>query len=495
MKNFLFLFILLLSLTGCKENNAPSSDDLRKDEVIITGHIRNRDFYPQVKDMTLLLPFYREGQPSYSTLIDEDDTFCFNFRLQGEMCEVAIKPYVNHLYVQPGDSIHLEIDFKDMLHPVITGSGEELNRQLTLYTEGGYYMKDYNIWKEYQTKAEFDSLMAKEYKERLFRYDEYVSKHQPTEDVKRYISQMLKVDYYKALFEHLGQIKYNRIEGIDINSYADKMQEAASLFSGEVTMGVHFELAKKVKRYIDIIHGMPSSVEEAVAPLHDTPLEPYLYTYWISQSLHTLNDPFGFESLKEKFERYITDPYLRGFILQLYQSKKNFKENPKPVSDHILYGLYQDDVKEKKGTQHMKPIYDLLEEHKGKMIYIDFWATWCPPCIAEMQPLKELRLKYSTEDVAFITICTTTSAETHEASLTKHNMRAEGIQHLYAGQWTPEERIKIFNQMNVNSYPYHYIINQEGVIVNYGNIYGPRYPGTAQCLDLWIDKWKKTPKK
>ena len=27
-------------------------------------------------------------------------------------------PYLEHLYVQPGDSIHLEIDFKDMLNPV-----------------------------------------------------------------------------------------------------------------------------------------------------------------------------------------------------------------------------------------------------------------------------------------------------------------------------------------------------------------------------------------
>ncbi|MFD2145762.1 TlpA family protein disulfide reductase [Mucilaginibacter antarcticus] len=33
-------------------------------------------------------------------------------------------------------------------------------------------------------------------------------------------------------------------------------------------------------------------------------------------------------------------------------------------------------------------------DHKGRVIFINLWATWCPPCIAEMPSLNTMYLRY-----------------------------------------------------------------------------------------------------
>ncbi len=45
-----------------------------------------------------------------------------------------------------------------------------------------------------------------------------------------------------------------------------------------------------------------------------------------------------------------------------------------------------------------------LSEHRGKVVVLDFWATWCGPCIQWMPQLEEIVGKYSAEEVELVTI-------------------------------------------------------------------------------------------
>lgn len=43
-----------------------------------------------------------------------------------------------------------------------------------------------------------------------------------------------------------------------------------------------------------------------------------------------------------------------------------------------------------------------LKDHRGKVVILDFWATYCPPCIEEIPHLIELQTKYGTNDLVVI---------------------------------------------------------------------------------------------
>lgn len=46
-----------------------------------------------------------------------------------------------------------------------------------------------------------------------------------------------------------------------------------------------------------------------------------------------------------------------------------------------------------------------FKSYKGKTIFINFWATWCPPCVAEMPDINELHAELTgNENIVFIMI-------------------------------------------------------------------------------------------
>lgn len=100
-----------------------------------------------------------------------------------------------------------------------------------------------------------------------------------------------------------------------------------------------------------------------------------------------------------------------------------------------------------------------IKSLRGKIIILDFWATWCSPCIAAFPVYNELSIKYKNEGVQFIAI-------TDDPKEKLDNFLAKMEMDLWVGH---DEDKKGFDNYQVTGRPQMYIINREGIIVYEGN--------------------------
>lgn len=62
-----------------------------------------------------------------------------------------------------------------------------------------------------------------------------------------------------------------------------------------------------------------------------------------------------------------------------------------------------------------------LAEQKGKVIFVNFWATWCPPCIAEMPSIYKLYKEFeNNKNVLFVMVDADNNLKKSEAFQEKH---------------------------------------------------------------------------
>ncbi|MGB5459230.1 MAG: TlpA disulfide reductase family protein [Eudoraea sp.] len=87
-----------------------------------------------------------------------------------------------------------------------------------------------------------------------------------------------------------------------------------------------------------------------------------------------------------------------GFHAKVYLNRL-ISHNPVPVEERAQQFLEDYDFK----LVNSKGTVVNLKDYKGDVIFINFWATWCPPCVAEMPGLQLLYNAYG-EKVTFLFI-------------------------------------------------------------------------------------------
>lgn len=132
-----------------------------------------------------------------------------------------------------------------------------------------------------------------------------------------------------------------------------------------------------------------------------------------------------------------------SFFLSLFNSSPNLESKSVPLPENTFEWELLD-LKEAE--------WKSFNEFKGKVIFLNFWATWCGPCLSEMKSIEDLYNKFG-DKVEFIIISTE-----EPKTIANYRKRTKSTLPFYTIANAPKT-------FQTNKYPTTYIINKKGEIV------------------------------
>lgn len=99
-----------------------------------------------------------------------------------------------------------------------------------------------------------------------------------------------------------------------------------------------------------------------------------------------------------------------------------------------------------------------LSDYKGQVLLINFWATYCPPCIQEMPMFSLLQEKYGAQGFRVVPISLADTSQKITAFYQRYNLHNLSVYYDLTGN--------VATSMNVRTLPMTYLINKNGEIVS-----------------------------
>lgn len=124
-------------------------------------------------------------------------------------------------------------------------------------------------------------------------------------------------------------------------------------------------------------------------------------------------------------------------------------------------------------------IESIVKENEGKVVLVDFWASWCKPCRQEMKHVAKLHEKY--KDVVFVNISLDMEKDKWEDAAEKEGIKEEKFSYMS----NTLKKSPNLPPLNVNTIPRYLLFDKEGKLVNMD---APR-PSDGKKLEKEIERY------
>lgn len=496
-KKYIRTIILLLSaipfFTSCNSSNEYQPVPVTSEPVIITGSISNKRNVKNI--VTAYVRDILSGKQSiYVGLVDSLGDFQIEFdQYYSQDIMLRYDHDAFSILVHPSDSIHIAFDAnlisdKEELSKTIqfSGDGAEINYKLIVYQSE---VSRISIpWEKYcqyvkeKSAKEFEVLLDSLKSVKKAVMNDFIKDHDPSRELKTWMHYDIIMDYNIELsrypYQHakFNKLDYNSVVSLSfydfmncsfphealINSKSGRfvnsswqrinaiMHENGDVLFSDGIIGFFMQFQSG--------YSYGSMSKAKIKTILDNTDDELLKEINIANELYKMlerREVDEFESQLSLFNKSVKKPFLREPLINKYLKTKQHFETPKQEVNTVL--------KLAKGTPANKLLNKIIEDHKGKVIYLDIWATWCGPCRKEMPNSQKLEKKLNDDNVAFVYLCIDSKEDQWKAIISEMSL---GGNHYFA---TSDQISFVKKMFEINGIPEYVLIDPKGNIIEKGN--------------------------
>ncbi len=95
-----------------------------------------------------------------------------------------------------------------------------------------------------------------------------------------------------------------------------------------------------------------------------------------------------------------------------------------------------------------------LNQFKGKVVLLDFWASWCGPCIADLGTLRQIKEQVAAQPVVFLNVSLDANEGAWKQAIAEHEIKGVHVRSEQVAQ-----------AYNISGIPRYYLVDPQGLIV------------------------------
>lgn len=406
-----------------------------------------------------------------TVVIDKDGNYSFSLKLdKPTFYQLRVSSdLILDVFLTPGDELTLNIDMTKPYDQIkFTGTGEKLNNFMLERFMADKYQMPPKMYLFRLPEGAFSRTMDSMLDARRKDLQDFTSSLQ--KELKS-SAQKKSLEYFKKIYETNLLFDYASTFLVYRNNYGYLIQQPDYTFSPEfdnylknVDLNDENNISSKsfrrfISRYISSLVD-PAYEKDTIAQQSETGYSTMRYQkaaeilkpgkareFALYEIMLEQVNYYGVKNIDKLMSMFRKDCHNQNYLKSI-EEKIKLWDKIAPGKDAPVFSYPDENGK----------MYSLAD-FKGKLVYLDVWATWCGPCVVEIPHFEILAKEYTGKNIIFLQI----SVDDNENEWRNFNkIMADNVIQLYAGGW----QSKIADDYLIKSIPRFILIDQDGKIID-----------------------------
>tara|TARA_B100000795_G_scaffold185340_1_gene140744 strand:- start:273 stop:1760 length:1488 start_codon:yes stop_codon:yes gene_type:complete len=466
--------LLVLILSGCRQKPESQEKDtfFSNKESVISGRITNITDSINQRSLEISTDnFFNRYNKSTSFKVDVDKDGYFYFKTKFYHPQNSYiwfdKKYISY-YVKPGDSLHIEIDasklnFENTQFVKFSG-----NNSITSALIHSYFTENLNVlnhkmsasfFKSNSEDVTFDSI--KNLEEKLFELNEkFIRNNNCTEDFISWLDIQKKYGYanlvvYYRMYSGKRHVTSQHFKSVYANGLINSDYKGFLIDysrSGFVRDSI-FKSLENNKKYLESRErAIDQFYQQIKDPITRDLLSYRMYDDLILNISKEIEDTLVLSNIRESINQNISNEVIKNLA---------FDRLSDIHSEMLSVNIFNIDVSENKSEKVVGNVLtQIKEKHKGNLIYLDIWATWCGPCRLQFPYAEKLKNQFNGEKISFVNLCLGNDFGLWKDLIKSYDFKNDNY-------FIAPKNIDSFEEIfSVNKYPTYVLIDEKGEIID-----------------------------